>query len=98
MKTRDDRFSQARRNVSERRVICDAIEERVPFAPRCLEFAEEITLRTEHDGDVFRAKSLRRAEHFPYIVPELVSNDGDYMLITWLTFGSLLRLLSTINN
>ena len=56
-----------------------------------------MTVRTEHDRvRTFEAVELRRSEHFPGIVPELVSNDGDYMLITWLTFGSLLRLLNEV--
>lgn len=97
MKTRDDKFTQARRNESEERAIRGAIEECVPYAPRQIEFKNDLVLRTERDDEpVFRAKGLRRAEHFPYLVPELVSDDGDYILITWLTFGSLLRLLNEI--
>lgn len=97
MKTRDDKFTQARRNESDSRAIYGAIEERIPYAPRAIEFQNDLVLRTERDDEpVFRAKGLRRAEHFPYIVPELVSSDGDYILITWITFGSLLRLLNEI--
>ena len=92
---REMKFRQARRNNDERRAIYDAIEENIPYV-RMIEFSDEMVVRTEHDGDIFRATGLRRSEHFPGIVPELVSEDGDYMLITWLTYGSLLRLLSKV--
>ena len=90
------RVRQARRNESERRGLLDAIEDNVPYSPRLIEFENGMTVRTEHDGEIFRAVSLRRSEHFPGIVPELVDDKGDYLLITWLTFGSLLRLLNKV--
>jgi len=92
------RFRQGRRNKDEHRELCDAIESTIPYAPHLIEFPNEITVRTEQYEDrrprplIFRAKYLRTSTHFPGIVPELVSDDGDYMLITWLTYGSLLRL------
>ncbi len=86
------RFHQGKRNEYERRGLCDAIERKIPYAPHLIEFPNEITVRTEHNGEIFRAKYLRRSTHFPYLVPELVNDKGEYLLITWLTFGSLLRL------
>ncbi len=90
------RFHQGKRNEYERRGLCDAIERKIPYAPHLIEFPNEITVRTEHDGEIFRAKYLRTSTHFPGIVPELVNDSGDYMLITWLTYGSLLRLLKEV--
>lgn len=90
------RFRQGRRNNEERRAIADVIEDKIPYL-RPIKFKSTMTVRTEHDRvRTFEAVELRRSEHFPGIVPELVSNDGDYMLITWLTFGSLLRLLNEV--
>ena len=90
------RLRQGKRNEYERRGLCDAIESTIPYAPHLIEFPNEITVRTEHDGDIFRAKYLRTSTHFPGIVPELVNDSGDYMLITWLTYGSLIRLLNEV--
>lgn len=91
------RRRQAKRNETERRNLLDAIEDRIPYVPRLIDFKNELTLRTECDDEkIFRAVKLRRSEHFPGIVPELVNNDGDYLLITWLTFGSLLRLMNEV--
>lgn len=87
------RFRQAKSNEYERRGLLDEIESTIPYAPHLIEFGSTITVRTEHDGEIFRAKYLRTSTHFPGIVPELVNDSGDYMLITWLTYGSLLRLL-----
>lgn len=96
------RFHQGKRNKYERRGLYDAIESTIPYAPHLIEFQNEITVRTEHYEDrrprplIFRAKYLRTSTHFPGIVPELVNDSGDYMLITWLTYGSLLRLLKEV--
>lgn len=90
------RFRQGRRNNDERRGLCDAIESTIPYAPRVIEFKSTITVRTEHESEIFRAKWLRTSTHFPGIVPELVNDSGDYLLITWLTYGSLLRLLKEV--
>ena len=93
------RLRQGKRNEYERRGICDAIETQIPYAPHLIEFPNEIRVRTEHERVTsFRAKYLRVSTHFPGIVPELVSDDGDYMLITWLTYGSLLRLLKEVRH
>lgn len=92
---RELKFSQGRRNESESRALCTAIKRHLPYKP--LKFMNEMTFRTKHEGDeIFRATSIRWSEHFPYIVPELVSEDGDYMLITWLTYGSLIRLFNAV--
>ena len=92
---REMKMAQARRNNAERRQIFDVIKDNIPYSS--VKFDREMTLRTEHDRvTTFRATSLRQSEHFPGIVPELVADDGDYMLITWLTFGSLLRLLNKV--
>ena len=90
------RSRQAKNNTAARREILDEIESTIPCAPRLIEFTNGLTVRTEIFDEVktFRAKHLRTSTHFPGIVPELVSDDGKYMLITWLTYGSLLRLLS----
>ena len=91
------RRHQAKRNNEERRELCDEIESTIPCQPRLIEFKSTITVRTEHESEIFRAKYLRTSTHFPGIVPELVSEDGqEYMLITWLTYGSLLRLLTEV--
>lgn len=92
----DLRFRQGKRNDAERRAIADVIEDKIPYL-RPIKFESTMTVRTEHDRvRTFKAVALRRSEHFPGIVPELVASDGDYMLITWLTYGSLLRLLNEI--
>lgn len=93
---RELRLSQGRRNESECRAIRSEINEIIPCAPRLLKLKREIAFRTEYDGKVFRARYLRTSTHFPGIVPELVNDSGDYMLITWLTFGSLVRLLNEV--
>ena len=85
------RSRQGKRNEYERRGLCDAIESTIPYQPHLIAFPNEITVRTD-DGEIFRAQYLRRSTTFPYIVPELVNDKGEYLLITWLTFGSLLRL------
>jgi len=90
------RFRQGKRNNDERKELLNEIESTIPYAPHLIEFPNEITVRTEHDGEIFRAKYLRTSTHFPGIVPELVNDSGDYMLITWLTYGSLLRLLKEV--
>jgi len=94
----DLRFRQGQRNNDERREICDEIESTTPYAPHLIEFPNEITVRTEYFDEraIFRAKYLRKSTHFPGIVPELVNDSGDYLLITWLTYGSLLRLLKEV--
>lgn len=102
LKHREDvhflRVRQARRNNEERRAMADVIEDCIPYV-KPIKFENEMTVRTEHDRvRTFKAVSLRRSEHFPGIVPELVSNDGDYMLITWLTFGSLLRIMNEVRH
>lgn len=90
------RIRQGKRNNAERRAIADVIEDNIPYL-RPIKFKSTMTVRTEHDRvRMFKAVALRRSEHFPGIVPELVASDGDYMLITWLTYGSLLRLLNEI--
>lgn len=86
------RIRQAKRNNDERRDLLDEIESMIPYQPHLIEFKYEIAVRTEHEREIFRAKYLRRSTTFPYIVPELVNDKGEYLLITWLTFGSLLRL------
>lgn len=87
------RFRQARVNNDERRGLYDAIEDLLPYAPLFKEFGREITVRFEHEGwHTFRAIRLRRSEHFPFMVPELVNEYGDFLLITYLSYGSLLRL------
>lgn len=94
MNDRELRFRQARHNACARRPLLDALEGTANWFG---EIPVEITGRTEHwDVTKFKATKLRRAEHFPYIVPELVDDSGDYMLITWLSFGSLLRLYKTV--
>jgi hypothetical protein len=91
------RRRQAKRNENVRRAILDAIESTIPYAPRLIEFPNEIVVRTKYENHaIFRAKYLRTSTHFPGIVPELVNDSGGYMLITWLTFGSLLRLLKEV--
>ena len=91
------RLRQGRRNEYERRGLYDEIESTIPYAPHLIEFPNEITVRTEYESETFRAKYLRTSTHFPGIVPELVSEDGqEYMLITCLTYGSLLRLLKEV--
>ena len=94
----DLRFHQGKRNEYERRGLCDAIERKIPYAPHLIEFPNEITVRTEYFDEraIFRAKYLRKSTLLPGIVPELVNDSGDYMLITWLTYGSLLRLLKEV--
>ena len=90
------RLRQGKRNQSERFAMCDVIEGNIPFF-RPIKFERAIIVRTEHDRvRTFKAVELRRSEHFPGIVPELVASDGDYMLITWLTYGSLFRLLNKV--
>ena len=96
MYKREDRLSQGKRNDAECRLLTGAIKDTIPYF-KPIEFDREITLRVEHERvKKFRATKLRRSEHFPGIVPELVSSDGDYMLITWLSYGSLLRLLHEV--
>lgn len=96
MNKREDRFAQGRRNDAECRMLTGAIKDAIPYF-KPLELNEKITLRVEHERvKKFTATKLRRSEHFPGIVPELVSDDGDYMLITWLSYGSLLRLLNIV--
>ncbi len=91
------RIRQGRHNRNVERELLDVIEDSIPYAPRLIEFTNEITIRTEHeDHPKFRAKYLRTSTHFPGIVPELVNDEGDYMLITWLSFGSLLTLLKEV--
>lgn len=90
------RFRQGRRNDDANRGLLDTVEEYVPYAPCVVQFRKEISLRVDHEGEIFRAKYLRKSTHFPGIVPELVSDSGDYLLITWLTFGSMLRLLNEV--
>ena len=54
----------------------------------------EITVRI-NDGEVFKAKQLQSSTHFPHIVPELVNENG-CILITYLTYSSLLRLYNRV--
>ena len=89
------RSRQGKRNEYGRRGLCDAIESTIPYQPHLIAFPNEITVRTD-DGEIFRAQYLRKSTHFPGIVPELVNGSGDYLLITWLTFGSLMRLLKEV--
>ena len=89
------RLRQGRRNESERREIVRAIAGEITGNPWV--DVVDMTLRTEYEGrTVFKALHIRKSEHFPYIVPELVSENGDYMLISWLTYGSLVRLLNAV--
>lgn len=97
---RDLRLSQGRRNEYEMRGLCSAIESHLTY--RSTGNPLDMTLRFEYSareyGTTFRAVRIRRAEHFPFIVPELVDANGNYMLITYLSYGSLLRLLSTLSH
>ena len=84
------RSRQGKRNESERRAMLEPLTDSAAWVN---EIPVDITVRYEHEGwQTFQAKKLRGSTHFPYIVPELVDESGDYLLITYLTFGSLLRL------
>ena len=88
------RFRQGKRNRDERLAIVTEIENIVEWGPRHMEL--NLTVRTEEERGIFQATRIQGPSHFPYIVPELVDEHGDYLLITWLTYGSLLRLLHTV--
>ena len=92
------RHRQGKRNESERRALREEIANYLPSAPRVNEFREEIIVRIDErdDKEPFRAKYLRESTHFPGIVPELVNDKGEYMLITWATYGSLLLILRAV--
>lgn len=55
----------------------------------------KISVRTD-DGEIFKAERIRESTHYPYIVPELVNGNDEMILITYLTFGSALRLLNVL--
>lgn len=87
------RSHQGKRNMSECRAMLDPITEVADYSLR--DIPAEITVRTT-DGEIFRAKHLRSSTHFPYIVPELVDAQNGCLLITYLTYGSLIRLYNKV--
>lgn len=86
------RFHQGQRNDSEYKAMLEPITRVADSSLKGISI--EITVRTD-DGEVFKAKQLQRSTHFPYIVPELVNENGR-ILITYLTYGSLLRLYNRV--
>lgn len=97
MNTRDDRFSQARRNVSECRAIREAIENKLGwFKPTEIHERLRVEYIERDRFPYFDAVAIRRSEHFPGIVPEVVNESGEWILITYLSYGSLLRLLRAL--
>lgn len=96
-KVRKFRVRQAKRNESERRAILEAIENKLGwFKPTEIKKRLRVEYIERDRFQYFDAVAVRRSEHFPGIVPEVVNESGKYILITYLSYGSLLRLLGAL--
>lgn len=87
------RFHQGKRNMSDSRAMLEPLTDAVDCSFKNI--LTNIDVRTT-DGEIFKAKYLRKSTHFPYIVPELVDAQNKCLLITNLTYGSLNRLYNKV--
>lgn len=88
------RLRQGRANNTAIRPMLDCLEDTANWFSS---IPVDITVRYEDEGwQTFKATKIVASDHFPYIVPELVDESGDYLLISYLSFGSLLRLYNAI--